>query len=557
MPKIPIQQQPQILNASSPVPIAGTGEARMEGEAISQFGRGLASFADAREKTKNLLAQVQMEEADSEFDTMTREAIDLARGQIKDNPGMFGDQARKDFVAAHKEKMTAIAERVENPLYKRMWLAKANQKLTAFGEEVGNEQWKNQVKHAGDKTLQTVDTVINIAATDPLRRDEAIIKAQNIIDTVGDEIFAPSVKQSLRDGLEKKVDVAIIEGFKAKGRKDKMDGWYDLAEKHLDAYAAKYDPEVVDKLRDGISKDRITMLSEASREEAMALKKLKMEEEKTQRINGPIMLQKLMKAKTPNEVRQVLDEMFRMKSERLIDGPTYSLGQTFGTKVTKETSSLIEGEIRTKIYQKVPKNEILNEVLARSHAGQLSDEAKIRILSRLEKREQRSPEETKRLLAYARAARRPHEPNPNDWTMKPEDRNKLNTLADKSEATFWEEYERNGEDPIAALRRTHDIMQTQSYGLLFQSASNPAYVDKRSREREKERLLKAYTTYSQKGEFAKAKQIMKALADLHKFDQIESEKSKTDQLIKEGQPVKEKPKTFFEKLFGSDIFGGD
>lgn len=253
MPKIPIQQQPQILNAGSPVPIAGTGEARMEGEAISQFGRGLASFADAREKTKNLLAQVQMEEADSEFDTMTREAIDLARGQIKDNPGMFGDQARKDFVAAHKEKMTAIAERVENPLYKRMWLAKANQKLTAFGEEVGNEQWKNEVKFTGEKTQEIVNTHVMNAAKDPLKRDESIIRAQSVIDSVGDEIFAPVVKREMREGLSVRVDSAIVEQYKT-------DGKFELARKYIDSRPESFKER--DKAMDAVDKAEYTYLTQ-------------------------------------------------------------------------------------------------------------------------------------------------------------------------------------------------------------------------------------------------------------------------------------------------------
>lgn len=260
MPKIPISGQNQILAASNPVPIAGTNDARFQGEQIATFGKGLMDLAGAQEHAKDLLSKVQMEEADAKFDGMSRDAIATASSQINENPGLHGMDARNQFVNSLKDQMNNVASGIENPLYKRLWAAKAQQKLQAFGEDVGQVQLKAQVAHIGQMNEQVISSYADLAATDPARRDEMIIKSREAIDQVGDQIYTPINKQQLKDGLARRIDTAIFEKMIVVNDNNTADS-FNRARKFVDSHVDSFSVEGIDKVHDKIDKAEYAFLS--------------------------------------------------------------------------------------------------------------------------------------------------------------------------------------------------------------------------------------------------------------------------------------------------------
>jgi hypothetical protein len=254
MPKIPLQQQSQILNAGSPVPISGTEEARLPGKQVAEFGKGLIDLASGLERANTVKDKAQMDLAMADVERMALDARDKAKGAINENPGMGGMDARNQFVKPIDDYAVEAAKKIDNPAYKMLFQAHAKKYATALGDEVGKFQLEGAIKHTANLNDQTITTIVGMAMANPLRRDEAIIKSREAIDGVGDQIYTPAVKQQLKDSLPKRVDMAIIEQYKT-------DGNFELARRHVEKYASSFAVEGLDKINDAIDKAEYTYLS--------------------------------------------------------------------------------------------------------------------------------------------------------------------------------------------------------------------------------------------------------------------------------------------------------
>ncbi len=318
----------------------------------------------------------------------------------------------------------------------------------------------------------------------------------------------------------------------------------------------------MDKMRDGIEKDKLAMQKDAAWFEAQESKRLKLQQEKMQRINGPLMMAKFMKAQTPTERERIMDQVHKMRADGSIAPFMIPLMNTMGSKADKELSGELESALRKKIYDGAPKHKVLQETVELAAQDKLTDEAKIRIISRLERRDDTSPEEKRLLKTYVNSVKRPHQYNPYDPRLRAKERNQMDLNMDRAERIFYTKYEQS-KDMVYAARETHKIMQTEAFGMQFEKGGKTSYADPAARAREKERLLKAYTTHLGSGNKEAAKRLMEELNKIDMFDKTDVEKRKLDDDTKSGQPQEKQAPSRWEqaydavKEFGSSLWGGE
>lgn len=382
MPKIPVQPQAQILNAGSPVPIAGTTDARIQGESIAAFGKGLASFADAREKTRNMLYEVQKKEATAMLTDIVKTHEAQALGQINDSPGPLGDDVRKQFVENLQNDISSLGSTIEHPLFKREWEAESKIHVQAFADTIAQKNWGKEVEFIGKSTQRTASIFVDRAAKNPLQRDEMILRAQETYDSVSDDIILPVYKREEKAKMTERVDKAIVEEYKRKGQ-------FDAARAHIDKYPASFAD--VDKVQDTVDKEELKYLQQerATRkyEDYDATQKRK----DAQRLNDAMLGQKFFDPATSVEEKRQIREKVDLYSTVGLVSPGFKAAITnAATKGDDKASKksyvdIYSAALRDKIPFAVSEMKVIEAMSKKDgfEAGWMSSQDGIALLSKL------------------------------------------------------------------------------------------------------------------------------------------------------------------------------
>lgn len=254
MPKIPIQQGQQILNAGSPVPIAGTSEARIPGEQVSAFGKGLMDFALAERSAEENKSKSMLNLAMSSLKReATRNAI-VAEGTKDEAPGRAGENSFDRFVKPLDDFAEDLAKNINNPNHKREFTAHARDYVSALGDDVRKIQYKKSLAITNSNNDMAVATRAQMAVDNPQMRDQVIIEGMKVYDDTAD-IYSPEILQQKKAELAPMIDRGIIEGMKSRGD-------FESARAHAKKHAASFSVEGIDKVNDSIDKAEHAYLSQ-------------------------------------------------------------------------------------------------------------------------------------------------------------------------------------------------------------------------------------------------------------------------------------------------------
>ncbi len=161
MPILPGVDQSQVMVPSAPVAIAGTGDARIEGESVSGFGKALAGLGgvllDAGRKTKaekdGLQLEIAMTKANTAF--LKQYAQQSAEAPIKGDATGFG--AVEKVTANMKPAFAEIAQGIEDQELQAKFLADAGKMLADKSVTI----WADEVKKRDDNNKVLVEQLVS------------------------------------------------------------------------------------------------------------------------------------------------------------------------------------------------------------------------------------------------------------------------------------------------------------------------------------------------------------------------------------------------------------
>ena len=215
MPIIPIEdvKQSQILNAGSPVPIAGTGEARMQGEAASGFGQAMFQLGDALDrvarKAKDDSGKLQAQDLLNQFRmrTLEEKARADAAAPIEEDKTGFGQV--KQFNSNLQTAMQDIAGTVTDPEVKKRFLIAAGDVVNDTAIQVlSNEVVKRteQNKFLQGKVISDLGTLARANPSEtPFMLDEVERSIRANTDIPGakmEELVIAGKQGVLNDAIE-------------------------------------------------------------------------------------------------------------------------------------------------------------------------------------------------------------------------------------------------------------------------------------------------------------------------------------------------------------------
>jgi hypothetical protein len=226
MPKIPISQEGQVLQQGNPVPIGGTSEGRMLGEAVASTGQGMARLGIAlfeHDRESNALRnKVQREAAEQEWKDHLVQAKLSAFDKIKQSStDEDGKQIFQDFGDNNKEKLDEIASKISNQLVAQDFKNSANEFRRAAALDLQMAQRKRNDEVAGIQLNKIIDSKVEEVVKDPALLGYVKADILNTVQPLTNQ--SPAEFDQFQIGLERRLFEAAVGGFYREDREGGQD----------------------------------------------------------------------------------------------------------------------------------------------------------------------------------------------------------------------------------------------------------------------------------------------------------------------------------------------
>lgn len=243
MPTIPGGGEAQVLTAGSPVPVASSENARLQGEADARLGQAMFALGDALDtaarQAKSRQKQIDLFAAMGE--------LDLAKLQYRAetfDPSTGGDPYKNVgiFVQRTKDKAQEISERINDPEVRAEFLAKADIQLANDGVPVLAQEIQKYEKEGSLVAKAGIDNRSAMAGIDPTLTGKLLYEVDDFIGTLKD---IPEHKRlEFRRNAHREIVEASIDSFVNGSPDGKRAPNYTEAKHNLNVvYAHLFTPE--------------------------------------------------------------------------------------------------------------------------------------------------------------------------------------------------------------------------------------------------------------------------------------------------------------------------
>lgn len=546
--QIPILQESQVINPSSPVPIGSSESARLEGEGLARLGQGTerlaASLIDFAARGKNALTKVQQDEAFTKGRELVWKNHQEAMSHIANNPSEDPKTTFDNFIVPLRDKFDELSTSIGDPLGAREFKAKMEEWAQKSAEDLGKEKQKQTILSVGTTLQQNINTKMAIARENPQFVDQGITEATaNTLD-VPDEIIDSATKQKLVRSLPAQFNLAAVEGYKSRNEFDKARAFVNDPKRQ-----ANFGEKPMDQLLDGIDKAENTYLTQ----DFSAKRRAKWERDEAvknaQQKNDVMYLQSLYSAETkPLDRTAILQDMDKQFALGLVSKSVYAVAHKFDNKATQDVSTDTYAAFYLRLIDKKNLGSFEDDLQKAVGDERITTPDYIKMLGQYRLiRDKKDKESTDLDKLYLKAVQAPFKTNLlTDPTKIPE-------LEAKKQATgiFFLENLRQGKSREEAARATFQRNGQEGFtgalGIVPAPLLNdPAAIDKRATE-----VIKAKAEAERIGD----KDILKRLNS--ELSMLESQKTNVqkskqlDDFISKAQPKKEKPSFWNNLINGS------
>ncbi len=178
MPVIPLGGESQVLNPGSPVPIGSSDTARMSGESLALFGKGMFALGDAldtaakAERTRQ--QKLDLESALSEHANLSVQAkLETAKEPVAadDDSGRGGVDR---YISKMDDARASILERIHNPAVAQEFTAKAKMHEAATSLDTWATELKKVTARNDQKANVIVANLAGMVSQDPRALPKAL-----------------------------------------------------------------------------------------------------------------------------------------------------------------------------------------------------------------------------------------------------------------------------------------------------------------------------------------------------------------------------------------------
>jgi len=247
MPIIPYVEESQKLNASNPVPIAGTGDARLQGEAVAGLGRGMFALGDVLDK----LGKRQKDERDRlkvaevfgqmRLKALNREAERVAAAPIEND--VTGVKQVQEYQKIFDEDKKEMMDLLENDRQKMMFTAQAGDLLADTSIKLLGVEVEKRAENNKALKNKVLGDFAGIARNIPEELEDTIALAEITVMENPNYTEAQKAKEVFE--VRRRMVNEAIEGQKARGA-------YTDAKITLEKYGQNFSPEEKSKMLESI-----------------------------------------------------------------------------------------------------------------------------------------------------------------------------------------------------------------------------------------------------------------------------------------------------------------
>lgn len=557
MAKIPIISQDVRMRPSSPVEIGSTGFSRMQGEATSDFGKGMTNMGlalmDFDKRKNNELENVQIEEfydkvrekSLGRFDEMQRDPEFRSR-DTRETVGIFNTNLSKD--------MDQVAgEMGLSGLTKRKAYNKANDIRLGGMESVRTAAMKANVEYIDQKYADIKNQKTALATMDPANYQ---LYQAEYIEAIAKSPMGTEIQKTME--LER----AGKEFFLTATNAYMKQGKFDKATKLVEDRGIMLGVEERDKLFDTISNERDRWQDrewqDISRKEITE----KREREKLVAINDNDMVKRMFEMdQTQINYDNIVTEADQKRAAGLISETAYAIVKNKNTVVDEKLSDTTAWPYYGVILGKTKSLESIQKDLEEDvSSGKLKSDRASALLQLAYQQEHTGKKKSDSWKADERAARvkmsAPFTDPITKAIMSPEAGSQYSqVLHEYSKYLSMPEYEdKPYEAAILALRKVRGVKDARSQvtGLTPMQQSNPDSAKQAMQEKLDERDVKKKKGVWTPADESLLMKTMKEYTLLLKQFEIDEEAKK----IQESRDAKEKEEADKNKNWLQKLTGG-
>lgn len=271
MPQIPMGNSSQILNASSPVPIASSARAALASDAVAKFGDALSQVGETLGKASKQAYEQKQRLDVTEANNDYLEAVAKAEMAQANEPLIPDDVDGTKTFSAFREKLkqplSEIAERIADPETRRVFMAEADAKsreasLRIYARDVTRRAKQNELQLGG-----IINQYSSIARKDSNNLEESLIRTQALIQ--GDPDLLPEVKSQYMLSAQKSVVESAYDGEISKGN-------FTRAKEILSNHTNLFNKDELDKFVDAVDRQEQKFYADETRRMALEERRMDM-----------------------------------------------------------------------------------------------------------------------------------------------------------------------------------------------------------------------------------------------------------------------------------------
>lgn len=545
MPKIPLLDEGQVLNASSPVPIAGTGDARIQGEAIASAGKGLAnlgiSMIDFEARTRDNTSKIQVEEAFTKAREKVYKNLKVAEDTYANNPDSDGINIYDAFMKPLRDDFQQLSMGIDDPLQRRHFMAKADQYAQNFGQDLGALQRQRRIQNLGLQINDTVNTKIGMVRSAPQFRDQGIVESTAFIKSIGDDLVPADKKEAYLRNLPAQFDSAVIDGHMERQE-------FDAAREYLkkDAVAQNFDRKTLDKMFDSIDAEENKAILKDRASYSFERKVIKNQERDIQDKNDSRILEEVFSpAADIKQKKAALDEMRSLVAQRLASPSALRIAEKFENNVSTDRSDGTEFRFMDRITLKKDMRNFESDVVSAVENNELSSKAGIRVLARYRAAIKEPKKKDDLAIAYEQFVRAPFK------TTITDDPTKIRELK-ASEASAVIDYKKNiraGQPPELAARNALVAKGKTQYTGVFSNVPEQYINDTGAIDTSLKQLLQARAKAEKENNKNVMSEIDTKITVLSSQKKVLQNQQQLDKYIKDANPKPKAEPSVWQRLF--------
>lgn len=205
MPKVPRNQENQRLNPQNPTGFQSTSQARLMGDAVSSFGRGLASFGQGMMKVKNANATLARKDAQNQTNDVLGKIYKQQEreGFRADREAFYGEEKKKGLAEVKKKLIAKYGDTYTNDIE-----VFSNTVEESWDERVGSLDNKQFVAHTAKVAKEVEAQYTAKVYESPGLLEDVILDASQMYDETGNAL---GLNNEQKDAKIKSITKGLVE----------------------------------------------------------------------------------------------------------------------------------------------------------------------------------------------------------------------------------------------------------------------------------------------------------------------------------------------------------